>query len=52
MTDETQAAEQPITTREWARALLVVIIAAALMVGLGIWFVFSFVLTCGCTKPA
>ena len=55
MTNEVQpmgVEEPPRSTGEWIRSLLVVGIAAAIIVGIGVWFVFSFILVCGCTKPA
>ena len=43
---------RPTTTREWVRALLLVAITAGLIVVVGAWIVFTFVLqTCG-TQPA
>lgn len=49
MADE---APPPVTTREWVRGIVVVVVATAAVVGVGAWFVFSFVLACGCTTPA
>ena len=51
MTEETPTTEQPITTGEWVRGLLIVIVAAAVMVGLAVWLVVPNILTCGCTRP-
>jgi hypothetical protein len=50
--DETRPADQPVTTREWIRGLVVVVVAVAAIAGVGYWFVSSFVLACGCTTPA
>lgn len=51
MADESGEVE-PITTREWIRGLLFVLIPVA-AVGLVIWVLVSFVLPCGClTTPA
>jgi hypothetical protein len=52
MTDKTQAVEQPITTREWIRGILVVVVLTTAAVGLGIWLLGTFVFGCGCTTPA
>lgn len=52
MTDETRPVEQPISTREWIRGLLFVVIFTAAVVGLGIWALVSFVFRCACTTPA
>lgn len=51
MADETGPAEEPITTREWIRGLLFVLLPLA-AVGLVIWLLVSFVLPCGCLTPA
>jgi hypothetical protein len=51
MADETRPVDQPITTREWIRGLLVVLILMA-AVGLAIWMLVSLVLPCGCLTPA
>jgi hypothetical protein len=51
MADETGTVEQPITTREWIRGLVFVLILMA-AVGLVIWMLVSFVLPCGCLTPA
>ncbi len=52
MADEGLPDGQRITAREWTRGGVLVVAAAAVVVGLGAWLVFSFVLTCGCTTPA
>lgn len=44
--------ETTVRTRELVRAFIVVAVVAALIIGIGAWFVFSFVLVCGCTRPA
>ena len=52
MSDETRPADQTVVTREWIRGLVVVVVAVAAIAGVGVWFVSSFVLACGCTTPA
>jgi hypothetical protein len=52
MADEALPDEKRATTRDWIRGVVLVAVAAAVVVGLGCWFAFSFVLTCGCTRPA
>jgi hypothetical protein len=52
MADELLPDGQRVATRQWMRGVVVVIAAAAVVVGLGAWFGSSFVLACGCTTPA
>ena len=52
MTDGTGPVESPITTREWIHGILFVVIVTAVVVGVGIWVLATFVLPCGCTTPA
>jgi hypothetical protein len=51
MGDETGPVEQPITTGEWIRGLLFILIPMA-VVALVIWMLVSFVLPCGCLTRA
>ena len=53
MNDANKSGDEPVIhTREYVRAFIVVAVVASVLVAIGAWFVFSFVLVCGCTRPA